>query len=111
MRTFLVLLAALSISAAHAAADTYPRQPKVDALHYTFQLILNDENDEITGEATITLRFTGAGVTEVALDLASAANGKGMTVASVTSGGAPFAFKHQADRLILSLPAPPQAGE
>ena len=111
MRTFLALLAALSVSAAYVAADTYPRQPKVDALHYAFQLILNDENDEIVGEATITLRFTGAGVTEVALDLASAANGKGMTVSSVTSSGTPVTFKHQTDRLILSLPAPAQAGE
>ncbi|MFN0084652.1 MAG: M1 family metallopeptidase [Blastocatellia bacterium] len=94
-----------------AWADTYPRQAKVDALHYAFQLMLNDENDEIIGEATITLRFTGAGVTEVALDLASASNGKGMTVAGVASSGAPIAFKHQADRLIMSLPAPPPAGE
>ncbi|MEK7831488.1 MAG: M1 family metallopeptidase, partial [Acidobacteriota bacterium] len=111
MKTILLLFAALSISAAHAAADTYPRQPKVDALHYAFQLTLNDENDEITGEATITLRFTGAGVTEIALDLASASNGKGMTVAEVSSGGASVAFKHQADRVILSLSAPPPAGE
>jgi hypothetical protein len=47
--------------------DTYARQAKVDAVHYVFQLTLNDENDEITGGATIALRFTGAGVTEVAL--------------------------------------------
>ena len=81
MRIVPLLLAALTITAARAAADTYPRQPTVDALHYAFQLALNDQNDEIVGEATITIRFTGAGVTEVALDLASASDGKGMTVA------------------------------
>jgi aminopeptidase N len=106
-----VLCLCLSLFASLALADTYPRQANVDALHYAFQLTLNDENDEITGEATITLRFTGAGVTEVALDLASASNSKGMTVAEVSSGGASVAFKHQADRLILSFPAPPPVGE
>ncbi|MBI1764776.1 MAG: M1 family metallopeptidase [Acidobacteria bacterium] len=111
MKTFLVLLAVLSFSTALASADTYPRQPNVDALHYAFQLTLNDEDDEITGEAAITLRFTGAGVKEVAFDLASVANGKGMTVAAVGAGGASVTFKHQADRLILSLSTPPPAGE
>lgn len=111
MKTILLLFTALSLSAAQAVADTYPRQPKVDAAHYVFQLTLNDDNDEIVGEAMIALRFTGAGVTEIALDLASASNGKGMTVESVTSGEAPVAFKHQADRLILSLSASPPVGE
>ncbi len=104
----------LSIVAAAALADTYPRQPQVDALHYAFQLTLNDENDELTGDATITLRFISPGVTEVALDLASAGNGansKGMTVIEVTAGGAPVQFKHQADRLTLMLAPSPKAGD
>jgi aminopeptidase N len=101
----------LSLVSSIALADTYPRQERVDALHYAFQLTLNDENDEIVGEATITLRFTGAGVTEVAFDLTTSSNGKGMTVSEVNSGGVSIAFKHQADRLILSLTTPPSVGE
>jgi aminopeptidase N len=93
------------------SADTYPRQPGVDALHYVFRLTLNDETDEIVGEATIDLRFAKEGLTEFALDLASAAGGKGMTVSDVSSGGAPIQFKHQADRLVITLAAPPRAGE
>ncbi|MEP7272526.1 MAG: M1 family metallopeptidase [Acidobacteriota bacterium] len=107
MRRFILLLAALTVGTAHVTADTYPRQRNVDALHYAFQLTLNDDNDEITGEATITLRLTDAAITEVLLDLASpinGANGKGMTVATVTSDGAAVAFRHRDDRLILSLP-------
>ncbi len=111
MRILILLLAALSVSASIAAADTYPRQRKVDAQHYSFRLTLNDESDEILGEATITLLLTDAGVTEVSFDLASATSGKGMTVTAVTSAGAPVAFKHEADRLTLSLPTPPNAGE
>jgi aminopeptidase N len=87
MKHLLVLLTALALTAAHAAADTYPRQPLVDAVHYAFQLTLGDESDEIAGTATILLRFTGSGATTVALDLASAASGKGMTVVDVTSAG------------------------
>ena len=109
MRTILFLLAALTINVAHA--DTYSRQPKVDVVHYAFQLTLNDENDEITGEATITLRFIESGVNEIALDLSSAANGKGMTVDAVTAKGATVAFKHQADRLVLTLAATAATGE
>ncbi len=111
MKTILFLLAALTISAAYATADTYLRQPKVDAVHYAFQLTLNDDNEEIAGEATITLRFVESGVNEVVLDLASVANGKGMTVDAVTAKGATVAFKHQADRLMLTLATSPPAGE
>ena len=111
MKTILLLLAVLMINAAHIAADTYPRQPKVDVVHYAFQLALNDENDEIAGEATITLRFIESGVNEVALDLASVASGKGMTVDAVTAKGSAVMFKHQADRLALTLATSPLAGE
>ncbi len=111
MRKLLLICIALGLGVLRVAADTYPRQPRVDALHYIFQLTLNDDNDELTGEATIDLRFTGDGVTEVALDLASPNAGKGMTVAAVTSGGTAVSFKHQTDRLTLTLTPPAKAGE
>src|SRR5215470_8071852 len=111
MRRFIPLLVLLSICASLSSADTYPRQPGVDALHYIFRLTLSDESDELVGETTVDLRFIRDGLTEVALDLASAANGKGMTVAEVTSGGAPARYTHQADRLRLTLTTASKAGE
>ena len=93
------------------AGDTYPRQRGIDAQHYSFRLTLSDDTDEITGEATVEFRFVQDGVTKVALDLASPSGGKGMTVTSVTSSGAPVKFTHQSDRLVISLAAPPHAGE
>lgn len=93
-----------------AFADTYPRQTGVDVLHYAFQLALNDDNDEIVGEAVIDVRFSQNGVGEIAFNLASAANGKGMTVSEVTSNGATLLFKHQADRLAITLAAPSKSG-
>ena len=70
----------LGLCASLVCADTYPRQPGIDAQHYIFRVTLNDYNDEIAGEATVVLRFVRDGITSVALDLTSAAGGKGMTV-------------------------------
>lgn len=94
-----------------APADTYPRQPGVDAVHYVFRLTLRDDTDEIAGEATADLRFVRDGVAEVALDLATAAGGKGMTVTGVTAGGAPVKSAHADGRLRLTVDPPAKAGE
>ncbi len=93
-----------------ALADTYPRQPGIDTLHYVFRLSLSDDNDEIAGEATIDVRFTQDGLREVTFDLATSTNNKGMTVVEVISNNAPVSFKHQTDRLTLTLAAPVKAG-
>ena len=114
------------LSAAALGADTYPRQPGVDAIHYVFRLTLGDASDEIAGETTVTVKFVTGGLSEVALDLASPANGKGMTVSQVTQGSAfaptnpdqlrrdrlstTLSHLHTRDRLRVSLPAPSKAG-
>ena len=41
-RTLVVALGALLFTTT-ASADTYPRQPGVDAVHYVFRLTLEDE--------------------------------------------------------------------
>lgn len=93
-------------------ADTYPRQPGVDAQHYLFRLtLLTSDSNEIQGEATVTLRLVQA-VREIALDLATpTADGKGMTVTAVTSGGQPAPYTHQNNRLRLTVPAGLAAGQ
>jgi aminopeptidase N len=101
----------LAVCALRLPADTYPRQPGVDARHYTFRLTLRDDTDEIAGEATAEFLFTKDGVPEVSLDLAGEANGKGMTVSEVTAGGAPVRFTHEGNRLRIALSPPPRAGE
>jgi aminopeptidase N len=103
--------AALLLCAATAAADTYPRQKGVDIRHYAFTLEISDTTAEIAGEASVDVRFTQPGVTALALDLASAANGKGMTVRSVTSGGAAMTFTHTGNVLRIQLPQAPAAGD
>lgn len=105
------LLIALALCAPPVSADTQPRQPGVDAQHYIFRLTLSDDGDEIAGEAAVDVRFVKDGVTEFFLDLASAANGKGMTVSEVTSGGTAVRYTHASDRLVITLPTPSKAEE
>jgi len=91
--------------------DTYRRQPGVDAQHYAFALTLRDGTDAIDGEALVRLRFTREGVASFFLDLASPADGKGMKVAGVLEDGVARPFTHGDDRLEITLPAAPRAGE
>lgn len=101
-------------------ADTYPRQTGIDVLHYTFRVGLTDASSEITGEATVTVKFTRDSVADLSLDLASAAAGKGMTVQSVRRGGPidipgtpadAILFTHAENRLRLVLPPQSKAGQ
>ncbi len=108
---WICLLGGIFLLAPPCSADTYPRQPGVDVIHYAFRLTLRDESDEIEGAATVDVKFLRDGVPEFALDLASAASGKGMTVSAVTVGGAAAKFDHKDDRLRIVLDPPPHAGE
>jgi aminopeptidase N len=111
-RVALLVAMLLFVASTPALSDTYPRQPGVDVVHYVFNLeLLNDGNDEIRGESAVTVRFVAAGVAELFLDLASASNGKGMTVASVARGDRPAEFEHRADRLRIPLSPAPAIGD
>jgi aminopeptidase N len=113
MRVFasILVVCLLPASLATPGADTYPRQPGVDAVHYVFKLTLTDATNEIVGESSATIKFVSTGVKELALDLVSAATGKGMTVSGVTCNNAPATFKHEADRIRITLPEPSKAGD
>ncbi len=108
-----VILALTLAAGIGVHADTYPRQAGVDARHYVFRLtLLTSDSNEIQGEATTTFRLLTAGLREIALDLATPrADGKGMTVASVSSPVGPVSFTHQENRLRLTLPAGLAAGQ
>ena len=94
-------------------ADTYPRQPGIDARHYAVRLtLLTDDSNEIQAEATVTLRVVTAGTREAVLDLTSrASDGKGMTVTAVTSNGRAIPIEHRDNRLHLPVPALMAAGQ
>ncbi len=94
-------------------ADTYPRQTGVDALHYVFRLGLTDQSSAITGETTMTVKFTRDAVADLNLDLTSVSVATGMTVQSVRRGGPVdipgpasdnLPFTHANNRLHILLP-------
>jgi aminopeptidase N len=113
--TILLAVSALTILgfASHPGADTYPRQPAIDARHYAIRLtLLTNDSNEIQAEATVTLRVVMPGTREAVLDLTSATpDGKGMTVTSVTSNGHTVPIDHRDNRLHLPLPTGVTAGE
>jgi len=101
----------LALCASLLFADTYPRQFGVDVQHYVFRVSLSDDNDEMAGETTVDLRLVKDGVARFTLDLASEKDGKGMRVSEVSAGGIALPYTHASDRLSITLPAAPQAGE
>ena len=110
-RQLTALAAVLTVSTSAAVlADTYPRQPGIDAVHYTFRISLDDASDELRGEATVDLRFVEDGLPAFELDLASPADGTGMTVSAVSSADGALAFAHRDDRLRVTLASPSRAG-
>src|SRR6185436_15762414 len=94
-------------------ADTYPRQPAIDARHYAVRLtLLTNDSNEIQAEATVTLRVVTTGTGEAVLDLTSrTTDGKGMIVTGITSEGRPVAIAHRDNRLHLPIPAGTAAGQ
>jgi aminopeptidase N len=97
-----------------AAADTYPRQPGADVLGYVFRLTLSDDTDAIEGEAAIDVRFVADGLARFELDLATpslTAPDRGMRVLGVSEEDVALGFRHQDDRLTMTLARPAAAGE
>jgi aminopeptidase N len=102
-RLVVVFVGALGSSALWA--DTYPRQPAIDAIHYRFRVTVRESSAQIDAEATATFRIV-APVASIELDLIGPGPSAttGMTVARVTRGSAEVSFSHAANRLRLPVP-------
>ena len=89
-----------------SSADNYPKNPKIDVLNYTFRIELSDNTDEIKCEVTLDVRYLGANVEVLRLDLVKASlalANKGMKVTSVTSADKPLTYTHENDELKISF--------
>ena len=89
--------------------DNYPKNLKIDAINYAFNIELSDKSDQISCELIIDIRFLGSGVKELRLDLINASSklgNKGMVVSEVSSNGKMLSFSHKNDELITHLPKP-----
>ena len=86
------------------------RNPSVDVVRYLFEITLGDQNDTITAKATIQLKIVEP-ADSVRLDLRNVgAEGRGMTVTSLTVNGRPVAWTHVNDKVSLPLPPASQPG-
>src|SRR5277367_3753212 len=89
----------LALLCSRLSAQTY--NPVIDILHYDFSLELNDSNNNIRGNAVITLRFN-TDAPEFALDLtAPNAAGKGMTVSTIKEGEKDIPFNQATEQLLF----------
>ena len=93
----------LLCSARIAAQDLYPKNEAVDVQDYIFSLTLNDENNEINGEAVININFKTE-VDQFVLDLVGKLGDYGMEVTRVFEGDsiANYTFKNDKIRIIPS---------
>jgi aminopeptidase N len=101
-----LLTLVLHFVCATAAADTYPKDPRIDILNYTYRISLYDSSDAINGEARIEVRYLADGVSALRLDLANLdpSSGKGMTVSAVQLEGAALRYEHRNNAVFITLP-------
>jgi len=102
---FLVLN--VTVTSALPFSDTYPKNPDIDILHYSFSLNLFDTTDIIRGKATINFLLKKDSIHKLRLDLIQKNNimgGKGMSVIRVESNGNLLDYTHQSNVLWISLP-------
>ncbi len=105
-----ILAASLFIFPLLAISDTYPINKNIDIKHYSFEISVSDTSDKIIGNTQITIFFKKDGVRNIRLDLINKSiekQGKGMQIDAIKIAGAPVAYTHQHDELIISLHTPP----
>src|SRR5215471_15469328 len=79
------------------AADDYPRNAALDAIHYRLSLTIKDASDEIQAEAEILFEFKQDGVKTIPLDLI------GLTVDRVAEDQREAKFTHAGGKLSIAL--------
>jgi aminopeptidase N len=102
MRGVLIFLS-IAFLTIYSYADTYPKNSRIDVLNYTFRIELSDNTDDIKCVETVDVRYVGAGVQTLRLDLVDAT----MKVGSVTSEGKQLHYTHQNNELLIALPSIP----
>ena len=81
--------------------DTYNRNNDADVQHYIFNLSLNDETNEIAGEAEISVEFKNA-TTNFNLDLIRKKGVYGMQVIEVLENDHKAKYTYEDDKIMIS---------
>lgn len=97
LSTLLLLL----IASSSFGQDVYQRNTSADVQNYVFSLTLNDNNNVIEGEATITVNFDHK-IETFALDLVGKSGDFGMEVSSVSREDKNVIFEHTGDKIKIT---------
>ncbi len=93
-------------------ADIYPKNSGIDILHYSFDLLLSDDTDEIVGVTTITLFFKKDGIERLRLDFINQkveGKGRGMVVESVFEKDIKVNYAHANNEVWITFSKPSAA--
>lgn len=104
----------LFLNGLSAHADNYPVNKNIDIKHYAFEINLSDNNDEISGIATIKIEFKQSRVRNFRLDFVNQKvekENKGMLIEAILVGDQPITYTHQNDEIILNLLNPSRVNE
>ena len=102
-----ILLLCLSVHNT-SFADNYPKNPKIDVVHYIFDITLSDDTDMIKSTATLLVKFKTHGIRTLRLDLTNKSeklNNMGMRVKQVSLEGQALEYSHDSDVLLINMPA------
>src|ERR1700743_3875773 len=100
-KTFTYVFAGLMAIGSLAKAQA----PAFDVQHYTFTIGLNDENNNIKGETTISVKFL-KDVSSFELSLVKKNDkGKGMLISGITEGGKQVSFAQDSDTFKINTTA------
>lgn len=91
----------------HAIAQFSASLNRIDALHYTFEIEVNDKNNQIKGNSSLLFKVKQHGLDTLILDLISKDEmGTGMEVKEVKLNENIVSFKQQSEHLGIFLNAP-----
>ncbi|MFH6603315.1 M1 family aminopeptidase [Maribacter algicola] len=96
---FLFMMAGMLVTSSHAQ-DSYPKNLSIDVRNYVFNLHLNDEDNEIEGEALITVDFKDK-VEHFSLDLIGKSGEHGMEVIEVLEDSTITEYRYANDKIII----------
>lgn len=91
----------LSIGPLLYAQDTYQKNTSADVQAYIFKLSLNDDNNEINGEAEITIDFKNE-INEFTLDLIAKSETYGMEVTAVFEDSIKANYRYENNKIKIT---------
>ena len=102
VKWYLIVVLMFFCAYSNFAQDAYKKNEAIDVQHYLFNLLLNDDNNEIRGESLITVKIKGD-ADSLSLDLVGNTGSYGMTVTGVFEDQVMVDYQHTLDKIKIAL--------